>query len=397
MTHKLMKHVLSVAVASACASFLTPVYAQEAGLLVWINGDKGYNGLQKVGDAFAKKTGVKVTVEHPEDAPNKFTQAAGAGKGPDIFCWPNDRIGEWAQSGLITPLEPSKKIKDEVDAAAWPPVTYQGKIWEYPLSVETIGLIYNKAMVKTPPKTFEEVVSMDKDLQKQGKHALLWAYNVPYFSWPFLSANGGYPFAPDGKGGYDPTKVGVNNEGAIKGAELISKLIKDGHMPKGVDYPQMEGEFHKGNIAMMISGPWAWDNIKKSKIDFGVAPLPEVAGKAPKGFVAVLGCAISSPSKQKDLAKEFLESSVLSLEGLKTINADVALGTPANKAFYTELSSNEHIHATMENVKRGVPMPNIPEMSKFWSAIQSALENVTNGRQAPKEALDAAAARIVGK
>ena len=38
---------------------------------VWINGDKGYNGLQKIGDEFAKKTGVQVTVEHPspvEDA-----------------------------------------------------------------------------------------------------------------------------------------------------------------------------------------------------------------------------------------------------------------------------------------------------------------------------------------
>jgi maltose-binding protein MalE len=30
-------------------------------LLVWINGDKGYNGLQKVGDAFEKLSGVPVT------------------------------------------------------------------------------------------------------------------------------------------------------------------------------------------------------------------------------------------------------------------------------------------------------------------------------------------------
>jgi maltose/maltodextrin transport system substrate-binding protein len=29
--------------------------------------------------------------------------------------------------------------------------------------------------------------------------------------------------------------------------------------------------------------------------------------------------------------------------------------------------------------------------------MQSALENITNGRQPPKEALDAAAARMVGK
>ncbi|MCK7500394.1 MAG: extracellular solute-binding protein [Comamonadaceae bacterium] len=41
----------------------------------------------------------------------------------------------------------------------------------------------------------------------------------------------------------------------------------------------MEAAFNKGEVAMMISGPWAWDNVRKSKIDFGVAPIPDVGGK----------------------------------------------------------------------------------------------------------------------
>jgi maltose/maltodextrin transport system substrate-binding protein len=36
-------------------------------------------------------------------------------------------------------------------------------------------------------------------------------------------------------------------------------------------------------------------------------------------------------------------------------------------------------------------------MGKFWSSMASALENLTGGRQTPKEALDNAAARMVGK
>ena len=94
--------------------------AAEAGkLLVWINGDKGYNGLQKIGDGFAQKSGVQVTVEHPDDAPGKFQQAAAAGKGPDIWCWPHDRIGEWIQGGLIVPVTPGAKIRGEIDEKAW--------------------------------------------------------------------------------------------------------------------------------------------------------------------------------------------------------------------------------------------------------------------------------------
>ena len=76
-------------------------------LLVWINGDKGFNGLQKVGDAFARESGVQVVVQHPEGAPDKFTAAAAAGNGPDIMCWAHDRVGECAKSGLVVPVLPA--------------------------------------------------------------------------------------------------------------------------------------------------------------------------------------------------------------------------------------------------------------------------------------------------
>ena len=109
--------------------------AGELKLLVWINGDKGYNGLQKVGDAFARASGVRVTVQHPEGAPDKFQSSSGAGKGPDIFCWPHDRAGEWARSGLIVPIRPGRKLQAQIDASAWKAFQYQGQTWGYPLAI----------------------------------------------------------------------------------------------------------------------------------------------------------------------------------------------------------------------------------------------------------------------
>jgi maltose/maltodextrin transport system substrate-binding protein len=78
MTSRLLAAALALLLSTAAA-------AQAPKLLVWINGDKGYNGLQKVGDAFTAATGVGVVVQHPEGAPDKFQAAAAAGKGPDIF------------------------------------------------------------------------------------------------------------------------------------------------------------------------------------------------------------------------------------------------------------------------------------------------------------------------
>ena len=366
-------------------------------LLVWINGDKGYNGLQQVGDIFARESGVQVVVQHPEGAPDKFAAAAAAGKGPDIFCWPHDRAGEWAKSGLIVPLRPPRRVRDAIEHAAWQAFTYKGQIWGYPLAIETIGLIYNRALVPVPPASFDEVIEIEKRLAKQGRHAILWDYNKSFFSWPLLAAGGGYVFGRNAAGELDPRSVGINQPGAVVGATLIERMIVDGHMPRGARYAEMEAAFSRGQLAMMISGPWAWDNARKSGIDFGVAPIPTVAGKPTRPFVGVLGCMIAAPSKVKDLAREFIERHLLQVASLKLISADVPLGTPANKAYYAELSADPRIVATMANARAGEPIPNIPEMQRFFPAMDAALEAITNGRQSPKDALDGAAARMLAQ
>jgi maltose/maltodextrin transport system substrate-binding protein len=386
--------LLSLAAAAAQAQSTQPLR-----LLVWINGDKGYNGLQKVGDGFMRVSGVQVVVQHPEGAPDKFGAAAAAGKGPDIFCWPHDRTGEWARSGLIVPIKPPRRVVEAIEPSAWKAFTYQGQVWAYPLSIEAIGLIYNKALVPVPPTSFDEVIAIDRKLKADsgGKQsAILWDYNKSFFSWPLLSGPGGYVFGADARGALDTRKVGVNTAGALKGAQMLERLIEGGTMPRGARYAEMEAGFARGEVAMMISGPWSWENAKKAGIDFGVAPVPAVVpGQPSKTFVGVLGCMVSAPSRLKDIAREFIENHLLKVENLKVIAADVPLGTPADKAYFQELSSDPRIVATMANAKAGEPIPNIPEMGRFFPAMDAALEAITNGRQAPKAALDGAAARML--
>lgn len=392
-------HLLACAAALAITGSL-PFAAQAAEpgkLLIWINGDKGYNGLAKVGEEFTAKTGVAVVVEHPEDAPNKFQQAAAAGKGPDIWIWPHDRIGEWIAGGLLQPVTPSKKVLADLDPLAVKAFSVGGKQWGYPMSIEAVSLVYNKALVPNPPKTFDEVIALDKKLAASGKKAILWDYNNTYFTWPLLAAGGGYPFKLKADGNFDPADTGVNNAGALKGAELLSKLVKDGVMTKGAGYAEMEAGMAQGKVAMMINGPWSWDNLKKANIDFGVARIPSVNGKKAAPFVGVLGAMVSKASPNRDVAVEFIENFMLAPKGLKTINDDVPLGTPASKALFAELKGNPNIQATMASAQDGAPMPNNPEMGRFWSSMESALKNMTEGRQQPKEALDAAAKRITAK
>ena len=375
-----------------------PARADEKGTLqIWINGDKAYNGLAKVGEKFTKDTGVKVIVEHPQDAPSKFQQAASAHGGPSIFIWAHDRAGEWVSAGLIEPVNAKPKFASQFDKVGWDAFTFGGKVWGYPIAIEAIGLIYNKKLVAKPPGSFDEVIALDNKLVLSNKHAILWDYNTPYFSFPLLAANGGYPFQRTASGDYSATDVGVNNAGAVKGAEMLAKLIDSGAMAKGATYAAMESGMNKGEIAMMISGPWAWDNLRKSGIEFGVAPIPAIGGKQSRAFIGVQGAMINRASNNKEIAVEFIENYLLTMDGLKTLDSDVSLGVTAHKEFYKTRAADPLIVATMQNIKTGLLMPSLPEMGKFWSAMESAFGNISQGRQKPKEALDAAAARIKGK
>lgn len=367
---------------------------EEGKLLVWINGDKGFNGLQAIGDKFKEELGIEVVVEHPESVTDKFQQSAATGDGPDIFIWAHDRFGEWAAAGLIAPVEPSAEVRDGIFDFAWDAVTFDGKTWGYPMAVEAVGLIYNKDLVPTPPATFEEISSMQLP---DGVKPILWDYNNTYFTMPLLMANGGFAFEKNAEGSYEATVTGVNNEGAKKGAAMLRKFIDNGVMPSGVDYGVMDAAMNKGEVAMVINGPWAWSNLQTSGVNFGVAPIPSIGGQPSKSFVGVLAATVNAATPNKDLAIEFIENYLLTDEGLKTINDDVPLGAVTDKTFAETLAGDPNVAATLANAQAGVPMPSTPAMGKFWAAMGPALTNITSKAQTVDEALDDAAKRILAE
>ncbi|WP_129139311.1 maltose/maltodextrin ABC transporter substrate-binding protein MalE [Modicisalibacter coralii] len=366
---------------------------EDDALTVWMGDNKGAEGIRQLARQFEDETGIEVDIVNPDNLTDRFPQAAGSGQGPDIVMWAHDRLGEWAQSGLLAPVKPDTEFRRHYFDFTWEATTWNGQNYGYPVSVESIGLIYNKALVDKPPQSFDELTALDARLEKQGKKAILFDYGEPYYGWPLLAANGGYPFKHTAEG-YDVSDIGVNDLGAVQGAKRLRELIENGVLPEGTDYNIMDTRFNKGEVATMISGPWAWGNLERSGIDFGVALLPKVGDERAKPMFGVTTAMINAASPNKLLATEFLENYLLTREGLKTFNSDGSLGAVANKVYQQELARDPKIAATLANAQAGDPMPNIPEMGAFWSAMKPALQNIGSGRQAPQAALDAAAERI---
>ena len=64
---------------------------------------------------------------------------------------------------------------------------FNGKLIGYPVSVESLSLIYNKDLLPTPPKSWEEMAALDKQLRAKGKSAIMFNLQEPYFTgrcWP---------------------------------------------------------------------------------------------------------------------------------------------------------------------------------------------------------------------
>ena len=385
---------LAVCTIATLGSLSANAAIEEGQLTIWINGDKGYNGLAEVGKKFEEDTGIKVTVAHPDALQDKFPQTAATGDGPDIVFWAHDRFGGYAEAGLLAEVKPSKEIKEGIVDFAWDAVNYKGKLIGYPVAIESLSLIYNKDLVSTPPGNWEEVEALHKKLQKGGKSAVMWNLKEPYFTWPLMAADGGYAFKPVANG-YDVKDAGINNTGVKGSMNFVKGLIDKKVISPDMDYSVSESEFTKGNVAMTINGPWAWGNLEKAGINYGVATLPKFNGQASKPFVGVLTAGISTASPNKDLAVEFIESYLLTNDGLRNINDDKPLGAVALNSFQHELETDERIAATMNNAMNGEIMPNIPQMGAFWGSAKNAIINIVDGRQAVDAALADAEKQMV--
>ncbi|MGA8657221.1 MAG: maltose/maltodextrin ABC transporter substrate-binding protein MalE [Chthoniobacterales bacterium] len=365
-------------------------------LSIWLDPDRGY-ALEPIIQKFRNDFGIKVTIESPENITDSFAMAAQVAKGPDIVIWAHDKVGEWADAGLIAPIEVSQEFRNRFLPKAWEAVVHRDSIWGYPIALETVSLIYNKTLLDGPPPAqLSELVALNAKIRKKHPEAtaILWDYNSSYYSWGILASAGGYVFGKKGKD-YDLQDVGVATPGAIAGLSEIISLIGAGVLPKSVSYSAVEELMARGKLAMMISGPWAWSDLIKSGIDFGVAPIPGVAGFPGRPFIGVSVAYLNRSSPNQDLAKEFLERCVLTEEGLAAMDHGKPIGIPALISLEEKMVKNNPLLQQLKLcLDWGEVMPNVPQMGRFFSSLGQALQIATNGQASPEAALREAEATM---
>ena len=350
---------------------------------------------EKVAKAYeASKPGTKVTLlAVPYDAfADKITAAVPRGKGPDVFIFAQDRLGGWIETGNT--IEPIDFYLDEPTRARFIPttleaMTYRGTVYGLPLNYKVITLIYNKKLVKEPPKTSGELVALAKKLSdpKTGRFGLAYSYADYYYHAALQNAFGGRVF--------DAGAPVLNNPENVKAALFLQKWIKDGILPAEPSSALITSLFNEGKAGVVFSGPWFLGEIAKG-VDYGLALLPSIAeagGKPMRPWMTVEGAYVAAPSKQKDLAYDFVKfvtdvksATVMAVEGRQT---------PSNRKVYDDpkVAKDPMLAAFKAQVDVAIPMPNVPEMTMVWSPATTAMNTMIRGTS-PQAALDKAQAQV---
>lgn len=321
------------------------------------------------------------------DADGKIMLDGPAGVGADVFVVPHDHMGSLVIGGHI--------LENTMDMSAFVPAavigaSYGGKVYGYPLAVETYALFYNKDIIPNPPKTWEEVFEFAKTWtdKSKNKYAIAWPVTDAYYDFMFYAGYGAQLFGPNGD---DRHQHNLNSPEAVKGVQFfqqVRKQILD--VPSGdMSGDFVKSSFQEGTIPMVLGGPWDIAVYKEAGVNFGITTLPILPGAkdVPASFSGVRLAVVSAYSENPEEAKKFAEFLVSKEELIKRF--DITGQIPPRKDITVE---DEWSQGILAQSQYAIPMPKITQIGTYWSAMGAAFANVWDGADPVDELNKAAAA-----
>ncbi len=384
------------------AILLSAVFAFEASAATTISLWHSYRAQEKkaiegVVEKYNAKGGqIQIKLLYvPYDAfPDKITAAVPRGKGPDLFIFAQDRVGDWAVSEFIEPLDfwLTDELRDSFLEPTVEALTYDDSVYGLPMTFKMVALFYNKKLVKAPPKTTDELIATAKKLTdpSQKRYGLVYENANFYYQGAWFQGYGAKVFDKKGR----PLLASKESIASLTFAQELAR--KHRIMPEEISSVLVSTLFNNGQAAMAIDGPWFIGSIDKG-VDFGVAVLPEISatGKPATPFLTSEGIIMSARSEHKKEAFEVMKY-MTSVE-VGSVMAKVGRQTVARREVYDdpEVGNDPVLTTFRAQLKNSKPMPNMPAMRMVWSPATTAMNKVINGGVAPDAAMGTAQQEVV--
>jgi arabinogalactan oligomer/maltooligosaccharide transport system substrate-binding protein len=314
---------------------------------------------------------------------DKLSSAIPRGNGPDLFIYPQDRIGDWADSGVIEPIEfwVDDARADRFTADSFSAMAYRGSLWGLPMAMKSLALYYRSDLVAEPPKTTDELMQLVPAMKAKQGYALAYANVDLYGHAAWLHGFGGRVMD-------DAGNLTIATPAAANAMAFARELVRTGAVPDDAQAPLVTSLFNEGRAAMVMSGPWFRADIRPG-VPWHVAELPTVSatGKPAAPFRSAEALIMSARAHDKDAT--FAVMDFLSGDVSATIRAHIAHQVVPNPAAYLdpEVAQDEPLAVFRRQLDHTVPLPTSPTMRVVWTPYRTALGEVLAGRADPTERL----------
>lgn len=344
---------------------------------------------------------------------DKVNASVMSGNLPDVLTVDGPNIAAYATNGIIQPLaELTQEEREVYLQSIIEQGTYNDKLYALGAMESSVGLYYNKAILKKAgvevpdaahPWTHTQFLDVLKKVksvvEKEGGYALDMTFPVGeatiYYYAPFFWANGGNMV----------DEAGLNVDGVFNSSENVETinyfktLLNHGYMSK----VPIDKLFESGRAAFKFDGAWEVNTIYNSypDIDLGVAPY--VVGDDWKGerYTPTGSWTYAASSKTENI--EGATELVKWMSGVEsgTLLWEKSKNFPSTyQAFEAsdEFQTDENYRALYNQLSNyGHPRPKTPVYPQVSTSFQQVLENCVLSGAEPQTELDKSIERINAK
>ncbi|MFI7599892.1 ABC transporter substrate-binding protein [Actinoplanes sp. NPDC049681] len=399
------------------AALLAPLAACSSGpkgTVVNLYGGASGTGFDKILQDCNQRAAGRYTIVGnllPSDADGQRDQfvrrLAAHDAGMDLLGMDVTWTAEFAEAKWIRELTGDQKaqaIKDTLQ----PPIdtaTWKDKLYGVPRTTNVQLLWYRKSLVPTPPKTFDEMITMAQQLKAAGKPYEIGLTAAQYEGYVvnvnnLITAEGGTLVNED-------SSAPTIDDKTVQALTLLKRLATSGVTSASLSNaqePEVFADLQAGRSAFSLNWPYVLSAMRdanpKLVDDLGYAPYPSVDGSAPKVTLGGMNYAISSFSKHP---AEAFEAAMCLRDEKNALSAALDAGDVPALATVFELPEFQKAYPMADVMKAelqtAVPRPVSPVYQNISTIVSTTLSppQKIDPQAAAKELRDSIKDAIEGK
>ncbi|MEV7422902.1 MULTISPECIES: sugar ABC transporter substrate-binding protein [unclassified Streptomyces] len=373
-------------------------------ITVWAMGAEG----EKLADVAKEYTAahpnvtVKVTPVGWDVAHQKLVSAAAAGTLPDVAQMGGSYLGEFAELGVLEPVDAKTFDGKDFFPSAWKQGEVDGQAYGVPWYVDTRVLYYRtdlaeKAGIDKAPTTWKEMRDLASAYQQ--KAGTKWGLSIQPSGLDTVQNFYSFLYSAGGE------IVNAKGEAVIDSPQAVKALKEYGsYFDKGLSNKSVQPgydvvkDFGNGRVPMFFGGPWHVTLLNEGqpqiKGKWAVANVPADASSVSMAGGSSL--VISKDSEHKAAATRFL-TYLTDTKG----QADWYKRTkdlPANTSAWTsgDLADDTNLQIFKKQMDTAKSSPSLSQWTEITDKVDQAIAKVTQGKASAEEALKTAQSQIEG-